>query len=595
MFRPLIASATRFGSSATSWRSCWPRRAEASVDAAELVAVDYEPLPAVTDPARRRRTRSCCIPDVGTNICLHRPPEPDPRPVRRDATSSSRAQVISQRLAALPDRAALDSPPSSARTGGSTLWISLPDAAPGQDGARDAARARAENVRVVAPDVGGGFGAKGLDVEDVLVGWMARAHRQTRALDRDAQREHGRDAPRPGDGDRLRARRRRATARYRRCGSTSSPTPAPIPALGAFLPNLTAMMSSGVYAIPQDRDRGQLGRDEHHPDRPGARRRPTRGHPDARACDRHARRRARAGSGRGAPAELHPATTPSRTRPPPAPTTTSATTVARSTSRSSSAGYDELRREQASRRRENGSPHQLGIGLSALRRDHQRDLRERVRRGRDHRRRRGDRAHRLVLAGPGPRDDVRADRRRAARAPDREDHRASRATPTSSPAAPARTGRSRPRSAAWPPAQAGRRGGREGASGSPPTSSRPAPRTWCSTSSQGRFHVTGAPEPALSWGDLAVAAGRRGPAGRAERRGRLQGVAADVPVRRARRGRRGRHRDRRGRAQAHGRRRRRRADHQPAGRRGTGARRRRRRHRAGAVRGAHLRRATATP
>ena len=30
-------------------------------------------------------------------------------------------------------------------------------------------------MRVVAPDVGGGFGGKGLAVEDVLVGWLARA------------------------------------------------------------------------------------------------------------------------------------------------------------------------------------------------------------------------------------------------------------------------------------------------------------------------------------------------------------------------------------------------------------------------------------
>jgi CO/xanthine dehydrogenase Mo-binding subunit len=29
-------------------------------------------------------------------------------------------------------------------------------------------------VRVIAPDVGGGFGAKGLSVEDVLVAWLAR-------------------------------------------------------------------------------------------------------------------------------------------------------------------------------------------------------------------------------------------------------------------------------------------------------------------------------------------------------------------------------------------------------------------------------------
>ena len=32
-----------------------------------------------------------------------------------------------------------------------------------------------EQVRVIAPDVGGGFGGKGFDVEDILMGALARA------------------------------------------------------------------------------------------------------------------------------------------------------------------------------------------------------------------------------------------------------------------------------------------------------------------------------------------------------------------------------------------------------------------------------------
>src|SRR5206468_8387719 len=36
-----------------------------------------------------------------------------------------------------------------------------------------------DQVRVVAPDVGGGFGGKGLDAEDVLVAWLARATGKT--------------------------------------------------------------------------------------------------------------------------------------------------------------------------------------------------------------------------------------------------------------------------------------------------------------------------------------------------------------------------------------------------------------------------------
>ena len=87
-----------------------------------------------------------------------------------------------------------------------------------------------------------------------------------------------------------------------------------------------------------------------------------------------------------------------------------------------SAGYDELRAEQR-RRREQGAAKELGIGLSSYVGDHQRPRRERVRRGRDHRGRRRDRPHRLVLPRAGTRDHVRDDRRRAARASARAGHR----------------------------------------------------------------------------------------------------------------------------------------------------------------------------
>ena len=83
-----------------------------------------------------------------------------------------------------------------------------------------------------------------------------------------------------------------------------------------------------------------------------------------------------------------------------------------------------------------------------LRRDHERDRRDGVRRGRDHGRRRRDPPHRLVLARPGPRDDLRDDRRRAARAAAREDHGRQGRHRRGREPAPAPTARSRCRSAA---------------------------------------------------------------------------------------------------------------------------------------------------
>ena len=105
-------------------------------------------------------------------------------------------------------------------------------------------------MRVIAPDVGGGFGGKGLDVEDLLVGALARATgRPVRWTETRSEHmvsmPHGRaqwiDFEMGGDQDgtvkALRLKILQDAGAY--------------PSLGAFLANLTMMMSSGVYAIPK--------------------------------------------------------------------------------------------------------------------------------------------------------------------------------------------------------------------------------------------------------------------------------------------------------------------------------------------------------
>ncbi len=248
MFRPLLASDTaRFVGDIVAVVLADSR--EASVDAAELVDVDYESLESVTDPEEAVRDETVIYSGVGTNVCIHVPPQsPDP-----DLFASSdvvvKGKVVSQRLAACPIE-----PRSSAAEWGEderlTLWIS--SQTPHQDkmvlglllGLEP------ENVRVVAPDVGGGFGAKGIAVEDVLVGWAARATgkpirwTETRSENMVAM-HHGRashmdfelGASREGKIDALRLNIVADAGAY--------------PGIGAFLPNLTAMMACGVYEIPK--------------------------------------------------------------------------------------------------------------------------------------------------------------------------------------------------------------------------------------------------------------------------------------------------------------------------------------------------------
>ena len=248
MFRPLLASDTvRFVGDIVAIVIADSR--EASVDASELVDVDYEQLPAVTNPVDAAKDGVLLYPGVGTNICIHVPPgEPDPN-LFDSSDVVATGTVISQRLAACP----IEPRSSAAQVGEDgrlTLWIS--SQTPHQDKMvlGGLLGLEPENVRVVAPDVGGGFGAKGIAAEDILVGWTARATgkpvrwTETRSENMVAM-HHGRasnltfelGADRDGHLKALRLNIVADAGAY--------------PSIGAFLPNLTAMMASGVYQIPK--------------------------------------------------------------------------------------------------------------------------------------------------------------------------------------------------------------------------------------------------------------------------------------------------------------------------------------------------------
>jgi aerobic carbon-monoxide dehydrogenase large subunit len=333
---------------------------EASVDASELVVVDYDPLPAVADPIEAAKDEVLLFPEVGTNICFQRPAD-NPDPELLDASEVRvRGRLISQRISALPIE-----PRSSAAQFGEdgrlTMWIS--SQTPHQDKAYlgGLLGLDEEHVRVVAPDVGGGFGAKGARVEDVILGWLARA--TGRSVRWTETRSENMVALQPG----------RAMVLDFELGASREGVldalkldivadAGAYPHLGAFLPNLTALMSSGVYKIPKIEVtiRSVLTNTTPTAAVRGA------GRPEAtqmleRAMDLLA-----------AELSMDPAEVRRRNFIPndAFPYTTAAGAnydigdyggaleLALET-----AGYDDLRRQQASRR-ENGSTTQLGIGLS---------------------------------------------------------------------------------------------------------------------------------------------------------------------------------------------------------------------------------------
>lgn len=248
MFRPFVAADTvRFVGEIVAVVLAESR--ESAADAAEHVVVDYEPLPVVTDELEASRDEILLFPDTGTNTCLHNPP-PEPDEHLFDACEVvASGTVVSQRIAACPvePRATAAEFDDAGRL---TVWISTQTPHADRDGLARNLGLEPQQVRVVAPDVGGGFGGKGLDVEEVLVGWLARATgrpvrwTETRSENLVAM-HHGRaqrvefeiGGSREGRVEALRLKILQNGGAY--------------PGLGAFLPMLTAMMSSGVYKIPK--------------------------------------------------------------------------------------------------------------------------------------------------------------------------------------------------------------------------------------------------------------------------------------------------------------------------------------------------------
>jgi carbon-monoxide dehydrogenase large subunit len=224
-------------------------RAE-GMDAADLVVVEYDPLPAVVD-VTAAETAPPLFEDVGTNLAF------DIGAMFGFAPSDDffdgcdvvvRQRIVNQRVAPCPMevRAAAAAWGDDGRL---TQWASTQ--APNSLRTQLAASLGLEEsqVRIIAPDVGGGFGAKtGFYPEEQLLGWIARrVGRPVRWVETRSESMltlgHGRaqiqsvELGGTADG-RLLAWR---NVVLQDCGA--------YPSLGAFLPMMTRMMASGTYTI----------------------------------------------------------------------------------------------------------------------------------------------------------------------------------------------------------------------------------------------------------------------------------------------------------------------------------------------------------
>jgi carbon-monoxide dehydrogenase large subunit len=215
-------------------------------DAAELVSVDYESLPAVVGADAALAGNSLLFPPTGTNVAVTSGAPADGS-VFGDCEVVVERTIENQRLAPVP----MEGRAAAARwaDGKLTVWVSTQNAQISRFIVAGALGLDPGSVRVVAPDVGGGFGAKiGLDRDALLVAWAAkhigRALRwaETRSENMIAM-THGRAQRQVikiggSSAGRIRAYRLEIvqdTGAY--------------PRMGGFLPFLTSLMASGPYDI----------------------------------------------------------------------------------------------------------------------------------------------------------------------------------------------------------------------------------------------------------------------------------------------------------------------------------------------------------
>jgi len=221
-----------------------------AVDAAGEVVVDYEPLPAVADAeVALAEGAPVLFPDHGSNLVVEfdfgRTPD-----IFAGADTVVSGRIRNQRLAPVPleVNGAAAVPDGDDRL---TLWVSNQHPFGVRDPLAGTLGLPAEQVRVVCPAVGGGFGAKiGLYPEYAVVAAAARRlGRPVRWVETRSESMtalvHGRaqiqdfEIGAKADGTIVGLR-----------GHVIADVGA-YPGIATFLPTLTRMMAAGVYTIPK--------------------------------------------------------------------------------------------------------------------------------------------------------------------------------------------------------------------------------------------------------------------------------------------------------------------------------------------------------
>ncbi|GAA2357446.1 xanthine dehydrogenase family protein molybdopterin-binding subunit [Saccharopolyspora halophila] len=214
-------------------------------DAAELVSVDYEPQDAIIDLDEAIAGERLVFPEAGTNV-IGTAGELD-ETLFDDCEVVVTKQIHNQRVAA----ASLEGRSAACAWEGdkATFWLSNQNAQACRDELMANIGLSQEQIRVITPDVGGGFGAKiGSEQEAALLSLLSkRVGKPVKWVETRSENlvamTHGR------------AQRHQITIGGTRDGRVTAyrleivQDVGAYPRMGAFLPVFTQMMASGVYDI----------------------------------------------------------------------------------------------------------------------------------------------------------------------------------------------------------------------------------------------------------------------------------------------------------------------------------------------------------
>ncbi|HLI25501.1 MAG TPA: xanthine dehydrogenase family protein molybdopterin-binding subunit [Chloroflexota bacterium] len=133
-----------------------------AADAAQLVEVDYEPLPAVADAEAALADDAPVLwPEFGTNVCFQvRFRDGEPERMFAQAAHVVRLTLRFPRLAPVPMEPRAILAQYDKYTGELTAWVTTQSPTGTRDQLALALDLPQNRVRVIAPDVGGGFGAR---------------------------------------------------------------------------------------------------------------------------------------------------------------------------------------------------------------------------------------------------------------------------------------------------------------------------------------------------------------------------------------------------------------------------------------------------